>query len=129
MTMTVQVSDSDESGDISAVYQITQNGTHYQLTDDGNGSYSRTITWIPSILQRVKYDLLVHRYDKSQTMSNVVTDNTGGHAMIKIRHIFFSAWCRFVVYAPAYNEIHTLLCRFVRFRYSNLLPAFVNYHQ
>jgi hypothetical protein len=74
MTMTVQVSDSDGIGDISAVYQITQNGTHYQLTDDGNGSYSRTITWIPSDTFSGTYIYSFVAYDKSQTMSNVVTD-------------------------------------------------------
>jgi hypothetical protein len=77
MTMTAQVSDTDGIADISAVYQVTQDGTLHKLTANGDGSYSRTTTWSTSNysssfpVQSVVYYFVA--FDYSQVMSSVIT--------------------------------------------------------
>ncbi len=75
MTMTAYPSDSDGIGDISGVYQYTQTNT-YRLTDNGDGSYSRTITWSaanfpPSFSYSYVYNFVA--YDYSGKASSAVT--------------------------------------------------------
>jgi hypothetical protein len=76
MTITVYASDIDGIDDISGVYQYTQNNT-YRLTDNGDGSYSRTITWstlsYPPVFSSINYIYTFAAYDYSGKASSIIT--------------------------------------------------------
>ena len=75
MTITVYASDTDGVGDVSSVYQYVTNNT-YRLTDNGDGSFSRTISWSASnfplsFLYTYVYTFVA--YDYSGKASSVIT--------------------------------------------------------